>query len=242
MIRPTLLLMACAALAAQEPLLVYDVTFDDQPAGGQLRLVDFDGWAAAEQPGDSGLPLRAPRFLRGVTPTRSAQVVEQAAGLTRPAVLAFTDGEQPHWGPTLCFTIPRRLLAPDARWRVGLDAAKSTIAISGGVHLWDVCELEWHEDGTLRNNGTEVGRYAANRRQRLEFTVDGAARTVALAIDGVAQPVLPWKRPKGTFGELRVHGLLPGGHNEAPSAMMVDNIRIERLPDRPSPASAAAAR
>lgn len=223
-------LLACAVVAAQDPLLVYDVTFDDQPAGGQLRLVDFDGWAAAELPDGSGLPLRAPRHLRAVTATRTALVAEQAAGMQRPVVLAFSDSEQPHYGPMLCFTLPRRLLAPDARWQVALDAAKSTIAISGGVHLWDVCELEWFEDGTLRNNGTEVGRYAANRKQRLEFTVDSATRTVALTIDGVASPVLPWKRPQGTFGELRLHGLLPGGHNEAPSALIFDNVRIERLP------------
>lgn len=230
MIRTLPALLAGAMLAAQDPVLVYDVTFDEQPVGGQLLLVDFDGWAAAELPDGNGLPLRAPRYVRSVTATRTAVVAEQAAGMQRPVVLGFTDSEQPHYGPMLCFTLPRRLLAPDARWRVALDAAKSTIAISGGVHLWDVCELEWFEDGTLRNNGTEVGRYAANRAQHLEFIVDVAARTVALALDGVATPVLPWKRPQGTFGEVRLHGLLPGGHCEAPSAMLFDNVRIERLP------------
>lgn len=223
-------LLACAALAAQDGLPVYDVTFDDQPPGGQLRLVDFDGWAAAGRPDDGGLPLRSPRYLRSVTSTRTATVAETAAGMHRPVVLAYTDSEQPHYGPVLCFTLPRRLVGPEARWRVALDAAKSTIGISGGVHLWDVCELEWFEDGTLRSNGTEVGRYAANRMQRLEFAVDGPARTVALSIDGSPAPVLPWKRPKGTFGEVRLHGILPGGHNEAPSAMVFDNIRIDKLP------------
>lgn len=224
-------LLGCAGLAAQDVagLRVYDVDFDDQPVDGTLRLVDFDAWEAAKRADQPVLPLRAPRFLRSVSATRSVQVVERAAGLVRPAVLAYSEGEQPHWGPTLCFPIPDRL-RNTGRWRVEVEAAKGSIAISGGFHLWDVCGLEWHEDGTLRCNGTEVGRYAANRPQRFVFEVDTAARTVRLAIDGAAATELPWQRPAGTFAEVRMHGLLPGGHNEAPSSMIFDNLRIDLLP------------
>jgi hypothetical protein len=228
-------LLACAALAGADtaPLLVYDVDFADQPVDGPLHLVDHDGWEAANRAGSPMLPLRAPRFLRYVSATRTAQVAEHAAGLKRPVVLAFSESEQPHWGPILCFPIPERLRAA-GRWRIQLDAAKSSIAISGGIQLWDVGVVQWFEDGTLRCNGTEVGRYAANQAQHLDFLVDPTARTARLTVGGVMAAVQPWLRPAGVFAEIRMHGLMPGGHAEAPSAMILDNLRVELLPGPPA--------
>lgn len=218
-------------LAAQEPLPVYEVAFGDQQAGQPVQPIDWDGWAAAEA-GDQALPLRRPSAVRCVTPTRTATVVAQAAGMAQAARLEWADGEQPHYGPMLVFDAPRRLQDPAASWRLALDVAKTTIAISGGVHAHPVFLLEWHEDGTVRANGVEVARYAANRRQRLAIAIDGGAKTFAIAVDDAPARALPWGDAKGRFSGLRVHGLLPGGHNEAPSAMIVDDIRIERLPLR----------
>lgn len=224
----TAVLLLSGLLAAQEPLLVYDVTFSDQQAGQPVQPLDWDGWAAAET-GDQALPLCRPSAVRCVTPTRTATVVEQAAGMAQPALLAWADGEQPHYGPMLVFDAPRRLQHPDHSWRLSLDVAKTTTAISGGVHAHPVFLLEWFEDGTVRANGIEVARYAANRTQRMEVAVDGVAKTFVIAADGGQGRPLPWLQPKGRFSGLRLHGLLPGGHNEAPSAMVYDNIRIALL-------------
>lgn len=225
------LLLACVALAGADtaPLQVYDVDFADQSVDGPLRLVDHDGWQAAVRAVSPVLPLRAPRFLRYVSETRTAAVVERMAGLSRPLVLAFSESEQPHWGPIVCFPLPERLHDAGC-WRIRIDAAKSSIAISGGIEFWNVGVVQWCEDGTVRCNANDIGRYAANRAQHFDIVVDPALRTVQCTVDGVPSVALPWQRSIGAFSEVRLHGLMPGGHAEAPGSMIFDNLRIELLP------------
>lgn len=213
------------------PLVVWDVDFNDNPLDAppqpptKKQIEAQSGLSAWQR-----LPIRRQMGLAYVTETRRALVVKEAAGLKdTPLLFTYTENAQPHYGPMVSFNVPPEIAAHGAVWRLTLDVAKGSVAISGGVELRDVGDLKFFEDGTVRCNGTEVARYAANRPLRVECLIDAVAKRVTITVDGDAARAntLPWSGPGAeAFAYLRLHGLLPGGHCEAPSSIAFDNIKL----------------
>jgi hypothetical protein len=230
----TTLLAAAGVISAAEmadvatPFTVYDVTFDRDEIGRMPAAVDAAVWEQAEAGNPSVFPLTSYSLVRYVTRTRTLSLVDEKAGMRRAAHLSWSEAAQPHFGPQLLFDIPRAISSQGAEWRVSLDAAKGDVSISGGIHLWGIAHLVYHEDGTVRCNGTQVARYAPLRKQSFAFRVNVPDRKVAVFVDGGATPVvtLDWARQENNLHGLRIEGLLPGGHNANPSSLIVDNIRI----------------
>ncbi len=228
------LLGAAAAMSAAEvadvkaPFTVYDVTFDRDDIGRMPAALSAATWEQAEAGTPSVFPLTSYSQVRYVTRTRTITLVEDKAGMRRAADLAWSENNQPHYGPQLLFDIPSGIAKRGAEWLVTLDAAKGDVSVSGGIHLWGIAQLEYFEDGTVRCNGVMVARYSPLRKQSFAFRVTVPDRKVAVFVDGAATPVvtLDWKRKESNLHGLRIQGLLPGGHNNSPSSLIVDNIRI----------------
>jgi hypothetical protein len=213
------------------PLTVWDVNFNqdavDLPPAGPTKA-ELEAWQRA--PSEASLPKRTYDELSFVSRTRHALVLPEAAGLKdKPLQFTWTENAQPHYGPRLALRIPQPLAEKGRLWRFSLDVAKGNVAISGGIHLWDVANIEFFEDGTLKANGVDVSRYAANRPLHLDCLISVKDKTLKVTVDGKAEPAVtvPWWQPKARqFGMVLLQGLLPGGHCEAPSSIVFDNIRL----------------
>jgi len=213
------------------PLVVWDVNFADNPLDAppqpltKKQIEAQNGLSVWQR-----LPIRHQMGLQYVTETRRALVVKEAAGLKdTPLLFTYTEGAEPNYGPMVHLSVPGEIAARGAVWRLTLDVAKGSVAISGGVELRDVGDLKFFEDGTVRCNGTEVARYAANRPLRVECLIDAVAKRVTITVDGDAARAvtLPWSGPGAeAFAYLKLHGLMPGGHSEAPSSIAFDNIKL----------------
>lgn len=213
------------------PLVVWDVDFNDNPIDAppqpltKKQIEAQNGLSVWQR-----LPIRHQMGLEYVTETRRALVVKEAAGLKdTPLLFTYTENAQPNYGPMVHLSVPGEIAKRAAVWRLTLDVAKGSVAISGGVELRDVGDLKFFEDGTVRCNGTEVARYAANRPLRVECLIDTVAKRVTITVDGDAARAhtLPWSGPGAeAFAYLRLHGLLPGGHSEAPSSIAFDNVKL----------------
>ena len=234
-----LLLAPLAAIHAAEPmpagvtlpLVVWEVDFNDNPLDAppqplSKRQIEAQSGLTEWQ----HLPMRRQTMLQYVTETRRALVVKEAAGLKdTPLLLTYTENAQPHWGPMVSFGVPLEIARHGALWRLTLDVAKGNVAISGGIQLWDIAGIEFHEDGTVRAGEAVLARYAANKPLRVEFVIDAVAKSVTITVDGDAQRSVtaPWRYQRAeAFGLLNLHGLLPGGHCEAPSSIVFDNIKL----------------
>jgi prepilin-type N-terminal cleavage/methylation domain-containing protein len=231
-----LLLPACASAAepipegVTLPLVVWDVDFNDNPLDAPPQPPTKQQIEARNGLTDwQRLPIRRQSNLEHVTGTRRALVVKEAAGLKdTPLLFTYTESAQPHWGPVVWFAVPADIARHAALWRLTLDVAKGNVAISGGIQLWDVAGIEFYEDGTVRVGDAELARYAANKPLRVECVIDAVARIVTVTVDGDARRAVtvPWRQRAETFQLLKLHGLLPGGHCEAPSSMVFDNIKL----------------
>ena len=217
------------------PLLVWDVTFNDQPLDAIPHGLDKEQLAAWSDKKDvwPWLPLRSYRTLTYVTRTRQARVVAAAAGLTdKPLLLTFSENAQPQYGPQLWFEVPWVLASQARRWHLSLDVAKGNVSISCGFQVGEAAHIAFHEDGTVRANDVQIARYAAGKPLHLEFLIDVPAKTVTITVNGdqANAATLAWRQPKAAaFQGLRIDGLLPGGHGQAPGILAVDNIKLEML-------------
>ncbi len=213
------------------PLVVWDVNFNDNPLDAppqppsKKQLEAQNGMSEWEK-----LPIRQCTALQYLTETRKALVVKEAGGLKdTPLLFTYADNAQPHYGPMASFSVPPEIAKHGAVWRLSFDIAKGNVAISGGVHLWDVAGVEFFEDGTVRVGESEIARYAANKPIHFDCVIDAEAKTATFTADGDAARAVtvPWRYPKAeNFGCLNLHGVLPGGHCEAPSSMIFDNIKL----------------
>lgn len=229
------LLAGCipAAFAAgiATPLVVWDVDFNGQPLDAAPIGMSKEQLEKFNTAGDlSWTPLKTRYWLTYVTRTRQAKVVKAAAGLTdQPLLFTYTENAQPHYGPQVWFAVPPELAARAKKWKLSLDVSKGNVSISGGLNLWNVVDILFHEDGTVRANGAQVARYAAGKPLHLDCVINVPEKTVTVMIDGdpAKRVSLSWRQPKAaSFSGLRLDGLLPGGHAEAPSSIAFDNIRL----------------
>lgn len=215
----------------QPPLVVWNVTFNDQlpglPPQGMTKK-QLEEFNATDD--FSWLPLTTYRFLSCLTRTRQVKVVDSAGGLDdKPLLLSYSEGEQPHWGPQVWFVVPSHLVAMAKRWKLSLDVSKSNVSISGGFSLYDVASVDFTEAGAVRVNGSELGHYASNQALHFEFEINVPEKTFVVIIDGKrkAPAAMKWTQPDAAyFSSLRLDGLLPGGHSEAPSSLAFDNIKL----------------
>ena len=84
----------------------------------------------------------------------------------------------------------------------------------------------------MRANGVELTRYAAGKPLHLEFLIQVPDKTVTVTVNGNRAEAmsLAWRQPKAAqFQSLRIDGLLPGGHSQAPGILAVDNIKLVLL-------------
>lgn len=216
------------------PLTVWDVTFNEQPLNRTPQGLNKEQRTHFETVDDLGwAPLRTYTQIAYLTLTRKAEVVQSAAGLNdRPLRFTFTENAQPQYGPQAWLQVPHWLAEQGTRWRLSFDVAKGNVTISGGVLLWDIAGLEFHEDGTFRANGVTLCRYAAGKPLHVVALIDVPAKTITLTVDGRPQAALTltWREPRASaFQGLRLDGLLPGGHSEAPAMIAFDNLRLVLL-------------
>ena len=229
-------LLACclsAAFAAEikTPLVVWDVNFNEETLDAPPHRISKEQIEKFNTKDDlSWAPLRNINQMSYVTRTRQAKVVQEAAGLKdKPLFFTFTENAQPHYGPQVWLNVPWELAAKAKKWNLSLDMAKGNVSISGGVLVWDVVNIEFHEDGTVRANGTQIARYAAGKPLHIECLINVPEKTVKVTVDADQSKsvALPWWQPKAVnYSALRLDGLLPGGHAEAPSSIAFDNIKL----------------
>ena len=213
------------------PLVVWDVNFNTntvgQPPAGPTKA-DLEAWQRA--PGEASLPRRTYDELSFVSRTRHALVLQEAAGLKdKPLQFTWDESAQPHYGPRMAFRVPQLLAEKGRVWQLSLDVAKGNVAISGGIHLWDIANLEFFEDGTFKANGVDLSRYAPNRPLHLECRISVTDKTLKVTVDGKAAEAvtIPWSGQRARqFGMMLLQGILPGGHCEAPSSIVFDNLKL----------------
>ncbi|MHB9023645.1 MAG: hypothetical protein ACYC7E_05640 [Armatimonadota bacterium] len=213
------------------PLVVWDINFNsDRPGRPPAGPTKADLEARLGHPPAEWLPLRTYYDISYVTRTRQALVVPEAFGLKdQPLRFTYSENAGPTYGPRLRVAVPAEIAQQGACWRLSLDIAKGDIAVSGGLQLWDIGEIVFHEDGTLRLNDTPLIRYAANKPIHLECLINVPEKTVTATADGntAAAVTAPWHAPKSRyFSTIILHGLLPGGHSQAPSTVAFDNIKL----------------
>ncbi len=210
------------------PLTVFDVDWSEAPVGQSPQRAG-KAWleASARDPWRT-LPWRTYTHLDCVTRDRTAVVADSALGLTgKPIVFTAPDGRQPHWGPRMSFTIPNAIAADGKRWRVRLDVSIDNVTKMGGIALMGVGALTFLEDGTVRFGETELARYRPATPLHLEFIIDVPNRTCTARCNDGEPLTVKWHNQHATrFQNLRLDGLLPGGHARAPGKLAFDNINI----------------
>ena len=227
---PIGLLSAAQPPSVKLPLVLWDMDFNRDPIGlppqaltkaqieAQSRL---DTWRR--------FPMRTYSSLQYVTRTRTAVVEKAALGLKdKPVVFTFTENAQPHYGPQMGLQLPADVAAQAKRLRLSIDAAMGSVAMVGGIRLWDVVGVEFHGDGSVRANGTGIARYQPHTPLHFEFLIDVTAKTVTITVDGKKGHAVTtrWYSPRAAhFGYLRLDGLLPGGH-AWPGRIAFDNIKL----------------
>ncbi|HEY3417609.1 MAG TPA: hypothetical protein VGM23_12060 [Armatimonadota bacterium] len=213
------------------PLLVWDINYNDVPVDTTPPALTKEQIEAQGKLTEwQRLPIRNYSQIQYITATRQAKVVKEAAGLTdKPLLFTYTENAQPQYGPKVVYQVPPQVAASGRIWRLTFDVAKGNIAISGGIHLWDVTGIEFFEDGTVRAGGVQFSRYAANKPLHIECVIDAQEKTVTVTADGnkATAATIPWSSPKApNFSAMILHGVLPGGHGEVPSSIAFDNIKL----------------
>ena len=213
------------------PLLVWDVNFNDNPLDLPPQPLSKEKIEALGKLSEwERLPVRTCSGIEHITETRQATVVKEAGGLKdKPLLFTYTENAQPQYGPLVRITVPLEVAKHGALWKLSFDVAKTNIAISGGIHLWDIAGIEFFEDGTVRVGEAQISRYAANKPLHIECMIDAVKRTAKITVDGNNETsvTVPWRYQKGeSFNMLILHGVLPGGHGETPSPMVFDNIKL----------------
>ncbi|MFZ2656158.1 MAG: hypothetical protein WAX69_14600 [Victivallales bacterium] len=228
------LLATCLSTAfaaeIQTPLVVWDVNFNDQTIDAIPHGMSNDQLDAFNRKDDlSWIPLKTYNQMAYVTRTRQAKIVQEAAGLKdKPMLFTHTELNQPHYGPQVLFNVPWDLAVKAKKWHLTLDVSKGSVEKSDGVTLWDVAGIKFHEDGTVRVNGTEISRYASGKPLHMDFLISVPEKTVTVMFDGDTKKTLtlPWYQPNAAvFLNLRLDGVLPGGYC-FPSSIAFDNIKL----------------
>ncbi len=216
--------------AIATPLLVWDITFNDDPLDKPPRPTTKEQIEAQGNDSRATLPAKTYTKIEYLTATRRAVVVQEAAGLAdKPVIFTYNENEQPHYGPRMWCQTPHELAKQGKLWRLAFDVAKGNVAKSGGVNLWDVAGINFHEDGSISANGVELARYAANKPLHLECLIDVVEKKVTFTVNGKSENAvtIPWAKPNAAnFSTVTFDGLLPGGHAEAPSSIAFDNIKL----------------
>jgi len=222
---------AASAAGIETPHVVWDVTFNGQPLDAAPWCMSKEQLEKFNTAGDlSWTPLKTCCSLTYVTRTRQAKVVKEAAGLMdTPLLFTYTEGAQPNWGPQVRFTVPPELASRAKKWKLSLDVSKGTVTISGGLTVWDVVGIDFTESGAVRVGDAEVAHYVPNKPLHIDCEINVPEKTVRVIFDGAPSKTVSvaWHQPKAaSFSSLRLDGLLPGGHAEAPGSIAFDNIRL----------------
>ena len=126
--------------------------------------------------------------------------------------------------------VPYELAKRGKSWRLSFDVSKGDVAKSGGVKVWDVVSINFHEDGVVRAGNVEIARYAPNKPLHIECVIRVPEKTTSITVNGKSECTveIPWEKPvaAAAFSTVTFDGLLPGGHAEAPSSIAFDNIRL----------------
>ena len=145
----SLLLSAATAPEIKTPLLVWDMNFNDDPIDKPPRPMTKEQLESQQKNILAALPLKTYSKIEYLTATRRAVVEKEAAGLKdKPVFFVYEENAQPHYGPRMWCTVPYELSKKAKSWLFSFDVSKGSLSISGGITLWDVTGISFHEDGT----------------------------------------------------------------------------------------------
>ena len=218
------------ALEIKTPLLVWEINFNDDTLDKPPRPMSKEQLESQQKSILSALPLKTYSKIEYLTATRRALVVKEAAGLKdQPIFFVYEESAQPHYGPRMWCVVPWELVKIGKSWRLSFDVSKGNVAKSGAVKLWDLADIIFFEDGTVRAGTAEIARYAANKPLHIECVINVPGKTITITVNGKPESsvTIPWAKPNTqVFSAVTFDGLLPGGHAEAPSSIAFDNIKL----------------
>lgn len=223
-------LSAGTAAEMKKPLLVWDINFNDDPLEKPPRPMTKEQLESQQKDIVAALPLKTYSKIEYLTATRRALVVKEAAGLKdQPVFFVYEESSQPHYGPRMWCMVPWELAKICKLWRLSFDVSKGNVAKSGGVKLWDLADINFFEDGTVRAGTAEIARYASNKPLHIECIINVPGKKITITVNGKPESsvTIPWAKPNTqAFSAVTFDGLLPGGHAEAPSSIAFDNIKL----------------
>ncbi len=226
----SVLVSAGTAAEMKKPLLVWDINFNDDPLDKPPRPMTKEQLESQQKDIFSALPLKTYSKIEYLTATRRALVVKEAAGLKdQPVFFVYEESAQPHYGPRMWCLVPWELAKIGKSWRLSFDVSKGNVAKSGGVKLWDLADINFFEDGTVRAGSAEIARYSANKPLHIECVINVPGKKITITVNGKPESsvTIPWAKPNAqAFSAVTFDGLLPGGHAEAPSSIAFDNIKL----------------
>ena len=212
------------------PLLVWDINFNGDPLGKPPRPMTKEQIESQQVDVVASLPIKTYSTIEYLTATRRATVMKEAAGLKdKPVLFVYEESEQPHYGPRMWCKVPNELARIGKSWRLSFDVAKGDVEKSGGVKVWDVASINFHEDGVVRAGNVEIARYAPNKPLHIECVIRVPEKTAKITVNGESgrSVEIPWEKPlAAAFSAVTFDGLQPGGFARAPSSIAFDNIRL----------------
>ena len=224
------LLEAGEVLPIQKPLLVWDISFNEQSLNMTPRPMSKEQIERQQKDLLASLPIKTYSTIEYLTATRRASVLKEAAGLKdTPVLFVYEESDQPHYGPRMWCNVPHELAGLGKLWRLSFDVSKGNVAISGGINVWDVVGISFFEDGVVRAGNSEIAHYAPNKAIHIECVIDVLKKSATITVNGKSESsiTVPWAKPlAANFSAVVFEVLLPGGHAEAPSSIAFDNIRL----------------
>ncbi len=226
----SILLSAETVPEIKTPLLVWDINFNDDPIDKPPRPMTKEQIESQQKNILAALPFKTYSRIEYLTPTRRATVAKEAAGLKdKPVLFVYEESSQPHYGPRMWCTMPWELAKRAKTWRLSFDVSKGSLSISGGINIWDITGISFHEDGTVRAGTAEIARYSSNKPLHIDCLIDVPGKKATITVNGKKESsvTIPWAKPNATtFSNVTFDGLLPGGHAEAPGSIAFDNIKL----------------
>jgi len=218
------------------PLLVWDLNFNEDPEGAPPRGPSREELEVLSTSPWNGLPIKTycERGLIYITRSRIASVENSPLGLKgRALLLTMGDHDHPQYGPQLRLQIPDPIVKAASLWKFEMDVAKDVISRSGTITLWDIANIRFMEDGTVRCEQVELGRYQPNTPRHLKVEVDNKAGTMKIIWADASPVIIPWRtdvsrRPDG-LSSIILGGITPGSYAETPAKIAYDNIRLTLL-------------